>query len=121
MIVKIILPQEKNMQVLKQWKAFGGLLKQYEHESTVTKCTMKFCIYIPPGANDLNKVPVLYFLPGLTCDDERMFMKAPNAMKTAANRGIAIVSPDTRSFILLLRYIILSVDEFFRQSSWCVN
>ncbi|TMW65822.1 hypothetical protein Poli38472_003587 [Pythium oligandrum] len=83
------------MQLLKQTHAFGGVLKQFSHESTETKCVMKFHVFLPPQASETHKVPVLFFLAGLTCDDERLFMKAPNAMKVAAARGIAIVATDT--------------------------
>ncbi|KAJ0400289.1 hypothetical protein P43SY_006129 [Pythium insidiosum] len=83
------------MQLVKQTRVFGGQLRQYAHESSSTKGTMKFHVFLPPTASDQQKVPVLFFLAGLTCDDERLFMKAPNAMKVAAARGIAIVAPDT--------------------------
>ncbi|CAI5702142.1 hypothetical protein KXD40_000510 [Peronospora effusa] len=83
------------MQLIKQVKSFGGVIKQYVHESTSTKCRMKFSIFLPPTASDSHKVPVLFYLPGLTCNDELLFIKAPEAQKVAANRGIAIVTMDT--------------------------
>lgn len=84
------------MQLVKQVKLFGGAVKQFSHESAATKCTMKFSIFLPPGASDAAKVPVLFYLAGLTCSDELLFVKAPNAAKVAAARGIAIVTTDTR-------------------------
>ncbi|CAH0489732.1 unnamed protein product [Peronospora farinosa] len=83
------------MQLIKQVKSFGGVIKQYVHESTSTKCSMKFSIFLPPTASDSHKVPVLFYLPGLTCNDELLFVKAPEAQKVAAHRGIAIVTMDT--------------------------
>jgi S-formylglutathione hydrolase len=83
------------MQLVKQVKSFGGVIKQYSHESASTKCTMKFSIFLPPSASDSNKVPVLFYLAGLTCNDELLFVKAPEAQKVAASRGIAIVTTDT--------------------------
>ncbi|DAZ93877.1 TPA: hypothetical protein N0F65_008143 [Lagenidium giganteum] len=85
----------REMQLIKQVKAFGGLIKQFSHESATTKCTMKFSIFLPPTASETNRVPVLFYLAGLTCNDELLFVKAPIAQKTAAARGIAIVTPDT--------------------------
>lgn len=55
---------------------------------------MRFAIFLPPNASNTNKVPVLYWLSGLTCTDEN-FMQKAGAFKTAAELGIAIVAPDT--------------------------
>uniref|UniRef100_K3WZH1 S-formylglutathione hydrolase n=1 Tax=Globisporangium ultimum (strain ATCC 200006 / CBS 805.95 / DAOM BR144) TaxID=431595 RepID=K3WZH1_GLOUD len=83
------------MQLVKQVKLFGGVVKQFSHESATTKCTMKFSVFLPPNASETHKVPVLFYLAGLTCNDELLFIKAPNAAKIAAARGIAIVTTDT--------------------------
>ncbi|RLN96702.1 hypothetical protein BBJ28_00006508 [Nothophytophthora sp. Chile5] len=87
--------RSSTMQLVKQVKSFGGVIKQYSHESATTKCTMKFSIFLPPSASDSNKVPVLFYLAGLTCNDELLFVKAPEAQRVAASRGIAIVTTDT--------------------------
>lgn len=84
------------MQLVKQVKLFGGSVKQFAHESASTKCTMKFSVFLPPGASETSKVPALFYLAGLTCSDELLFVKAPNAAKVAAARGIAVVTTDTR-------------------------
>ncbi|KAI9922658.1 hypothetical protein PsorP6_000873 [Peronosclerospora sorghi] len=84
-----------DMQLVKQVKSFGGSIKQYSHESVSTKCMMQFSIFVPPSASDSHKVPVLFYLAGLTCNDEILFIKAPEAQKIAAARGIAIVTTDT--------------------------
>jgi S-formylglutathione hydrolase len=75
-------------------KSFGGWHKQYNHQSEVLNCTMRFAIYLPPEASDDNKVPVLYWLSGLTCTDEN-FMQKAGAHRIAAELGVAIVAPDT--------------------------
>ena len=75
-------------------KVSGGWHKQYSHESTSTHCKMRFAVFLPPGASQTNKVPVLYWLSGLTCTDEN-FMQKAGAFKKAAELGIAIVAPDT--------------------------
>jgi S-formylglutathione hydrolase len=84
------------LQLVKQIKAQGGVIKQFSHESASTKTTMTFSVFLPPAASDSNKVPALFYLAGLTCTDELLFVKAPGAMKVAAARGIAIVTTDTR-------------------------
>lgn len=74
-------------------KCFGGWLKRYKHHSTATRTEMIFAIYLPPQAQT-EKVPVLYWLSGLTCNDEN-FMQKAGAQRIAAELGIAIVAPDT--------------------------
>lgn len=75
-------------------KSFGGWHKQYTHHSDVLGCEMRFAIYLPPQIAQGEKVPVLYWLSGLTCTDEN-FMQKAGAQRIAAEIGIAIVAPDT--------------------------
>ena len=82
------------IEVLGATKVFGGTQQQVKHASKVLNCDMRFSIYLPPQASDENKVPVLYWLSGLTCTDEN-FMQKAGAQRIAAELGIAIVAPDT--------------------------
>jgi len=75
-------------------KIFGGWNKQYTHTSTSLNCEMRFAIYLPPQIAQGQKVPVLYWLSGLTCTDEN-FMHKAGAQRIAAELGMAIVAPDT--------------------------
>ena len=75
-------------------KSFGGWHKRYSHYSKTLNCTMRFAIYLPPQASNVQKVPVLYWLSGLTCTDEN-FMQKAGAHRIAAELGVAIVAPDT--------------------------
>ncbi|WP_207389883.1 S-formylglutathione hydrolase [Aquitalea sp. USM4] len=75
-------------------RCFGGWHKQYLHDSAVLACRMRFAVYLPPQAAQGDKVPVLYWLSGLTCTDEN-FMQKAGAQRIAAELGIAIVAPDT--------------------------
>ncbi len=54
---------------------------------------MSFAIYLPPQAKQ-SKVPVLYFLSGLTCTEENFMIKS-GAQKYAAEHGLALVTMDT--------------------------
>ncbi len=74
-------------------KCFGGWNRQYHHQSEVLGCTMRFAIFLPPKAEH-EKVPVVYWLSGLTCTDEN-FMHKAGAQRIAAELGVAIVAPDT--------------------------
>jgi len=84
----------KTLTQVSKTKAFDGWHYQYSHQASSTSCTMRFAIYLPPQASKQNKVPVLYWLSGLTCTDEN-FMQKAGALKMAAQLGIAIVAPDT--------------------------
>lgn len=75
-------------------KLFGGWHKQYSHQANTLNCSMRFAIYLPPQASSSNKVPVLYWLSGLTCSDENVMQKS-GIQRIAAELGIAIVAPDT--------------------------
>ena len=83
------------MQRLEHRACFGGWQDVYEHESATLGCTMRFAIYLPPqAADDPVPVPVLYWLSGLTCNEQNFITKA-GAQRYAAEHGIAIVCPDT--------------------------
>jgi len=75
-------------------KSFGGWHRRYRHRSEVLGCDMIFAIFVPPQAEGGRKVPVLYWLSGLTCNDEN-FMQKAGAHRVAAELGIALVAPDT--------------------------
>ncbi len=53
---------------------------------------MTFSIFLPPERE--TPPPVLYWLSGLTCNDENFTTKA-GAQRIAAELGIALVMPDT--------------------------
>jgi len=74
-------------------RCFGGRQLRYSHASTSLDCSMNFSVYLPPAAAR-GKVPVLYWLSGLTCTDENFVQKA-GAQQFAAKHGIAVVAPDT--------------------------
>mgnify|MGYP006213175941 FL=1 len=82
------------MKLLSSVQCFGGLQNQYEHVSATLNCTMQFSVFLPPQAADGHKVPVAYWLSGLTCTDQNFATKA-GAQRVAAELGIAIVMPDT--------------------------
>ncbi|EGZ51339.1 S-formylglutathione hydrolase [Neisseria wadsworthii] len=75
-------------------KMFNGHHERYRHFSESTQCEMTFAIYLPPQALQGYRVPVLYWLSGLTCTDENFAVKA-GAQRFAAQWGIALVIPDT--------------------------
>lgn len=82
------------MENISKNKCFGGWLKRYSHHSDILNCQMNFSIYLPPQVDDGAKVPVLYWLSGLTCTEEN-FMQKAGPQRIAAELGMAIVACDT--------------------------
>ena len=72
---------------------FGGEQRIYKHESTEVRGPMKFGAFVPPQAAK-QKVPVLYYLAGLTCTEDTFAIKA-HAQQAAAELGIMLITPDT--------------------------
>ena len=81
------------LSVISQHACYGGEQGFYRHESLEARGPMKFSVYLPPQAKS-GKVPVLYFLSGLTCTEETFCIKS-HAQKYAAELGMMLVSPDT--------------------------
>lgn len=81
------------MERIEHRASFGGWQDVYRHRSAVLGCDMTFAIYLPPQAQE-SRVPVLYWLSGLTCTEQNFITKA-GAQRYAAEHGIAIVCPDT--------------------------
>lgn len=71
----------------------GGSYRRYRHSSTVLGCKMTFGIFLPPQASK-QPCPVVWWLSGLSCTDEN-FMQKAGAHRTAAERGLILVCPDT--------------------------
>ena len=74
-------------------RCFGGVQHVYRHAAQTTGCDMRFGIFLPPQAT-AGRVPVLYWLSGLTCTEENFIVKA-GAQRVASELGLAIVVPDT--------------------------
>ncbi|WP_375057336.1 S-formylglutathione hydrolase [Zobellella sp. DQSA1] len=81
------------MHIVQEQKCFGGRQIRYQHESDSLNCTMQFSVFLPPQA-ELEPVPALYWLSGLTCTDENFSTKA-GAQRVAAELGLALIIPDT--------------------------
>ncbi|MGE3924473.1 MAG: alpha/beta hydrolase-fold protein, partial [Lautropia sp.] len=73
-------------------RSFGGEQRVYRHASRETGTPMRFGVYLPPQAAE-RRVPVLYWLSGLTCTEENFVVKA-GALRAAAELGVAIITPD---------------------------
>lgn len=74
--------------------SFGGRQEVWKHASTTLGCEMKFGLYLPPAAVAGERCPVLYWLSGLTCNEQNFITKA-GAQEHAARHGFILVAPDT--------------------------
>src|SRR6201991_3693207 len=81
------------IETISEQRCFGGIQGFYKHASDETAGTMKFGVFRPPQAGK-GKVPVLYYLAGLTCTEETFVIKA-GAQRVAAELGLMLVTPDT--------------------------
>jgi len=72
---------------------FGGTQRFLSHDSRECASEMRFAVYEPPQAKH-GRVPVLYYLAGLTCTEETFMIKA-GAQRAAAELGLMLVAPDT--------------------------
>lgn len=72
---------------------FHGKLLKLSHNSTSTGTPMNLNLYLPPQSAT-QKVPVLFYLSGLTCTAENCSEKG-FMQRHASIHGIAIVYPDT--------------------------
>jgi len=81
------------MERLEHRACFGGWQDVYRHRSEVLGCDMTVGVYFPPQA-ERGPCPVLYWLSGLTCNEQNFITKA-GAQRYAAEHGIILVAPDT--------------------------
>jgi S-formylglutathione hydrolase len=74
-------------------RCFDGTIGFYSHAAMTTGSEMRFAVYVPPHV-DGARLPVLYYLAGLTCTEETFMIKA-GALRLAASHGLILVAPDT--------------------------
>ncbi len=74
-------------------RAYGGVQGVYKHVSSVTKTEMNFSVFVPehePGV----KLPVVWYLSGLTCTHANVTDKG-EFRAACAELGLIFVAPDT--------------------------
>ena len=74
-------------------RAFGGVQGVYKHASVETGTEMSFSVYVPPH-EDGAKLPVVWYLSGLTCTQANVTEKG-EFRKACAELGLIFVAPDT--------------------------
>ena len=74
-------------------RAFGGVQGVWKHASVATGADMSFAVYVPPHA-DGAKLPVVWYLSGLTCTHANVMEKG-EYRRACAELGLILVAPDT--------------------------
>lgn len=74
-------------------RSHGGMQGVYRHDSRETRTAMTFSVYVPPH-RDGTKLPVVWYLSGLTCTHANVTEKG-EYRKACAELGLIFVAPDT--------------------------
>ncbi|KIQ96920.1 S-formylglutathione hydrolase [Lysobacter sp. A03] len=81
------------MKQIEQHASFGGSQEVWQHASSTLGVDMDFAVYLPPQAKQ-GPCPVLYWLSGLTCNEQNFITKA-GAQEYAAKHGVILIAPDS--------------------------
>ena len=83
-----------SLEILSENKAHGGRQVVAKHASTSTGTDMTFSIFLPPQAERGEKLPVVWYLSGLTCTHANVTEKG-EYRAACAELGLIFVAPDT--------------------------
>lgn len=81
------------METISEQRCFGGVQGFYKHSSKACGGDMRFSVFTPDEAKK-ERLPVVYFLAGLTCTEETFVVKA-GAQRIASKLGLVLVTTDT--------------------------
>ena len=81
------------METVSTNRSHGGTQGVYTHQSTVTGTAMTFSVFVPDHAPEA-KLPVLWYLSGLTCTHANVTEKG-EFRAACAEHGIIFIAPDT--------------------------
>jgi len=78
---------------LEQHQSFGGQQFKYKHQSDVLKSEVTFSLFLPSNPEG-KKIPLIWWLSGLTCTDDNFTHKS-GFQQWAAKHQVAVIAPDT--------------------------
>ncbi|MQA19810.1 S-formylglutathione hydrolase [Rugamonas rivuli] len=81
------------LELISEHACYGGVQRFYRHDAREIGLPMRFSVFIPVQAAD-GPVPALFYLAGLTCNEETFMIKA-GAQRAAAEAGLMLIAPDT--------------------------
>ncbi len=82
------------LEVVSENKSHGGRQLVAKHGSTVTGTEMSLSIFLPPQAEGGGRLPVVWYLSGLTCSPMNVTEKG-EYRAACAELGLIFVAPDT--------------------------
>ena len=82
------------MEIVSENKSHGGRQLVVRHESSATSTDMTFSIFLPPQAERGGRLPVVWYLSGLTCTHANVTEKG-EYRAACAELGLAFIAPDT--------------------------
>jgi S-formylglutathione hydrolase len=82
------------MEIVSDTKSHGGRQLVVRHESEATSTDMTFSIFLPPQAQDGGKLPIVWYLSGLTCTQANVTEKG-EYRAACAELGLVFAAPDT--------------------------
>ena len=82
------------MQIVSEARSRGGRQLVVRHASSATSTDMTFSIFLPPQAGGGRKLPVVWYLSGLTCTHANVTEKG-EYRAACAEHGLIFVAPDT--------------------------
>lgn len=75
-------------------KVANGILTKHTFDSSSLNLPTNINVFLPSSASPSNPVPILFYLAGLTCNEDTGAQKG-GFLNTAAEEGLAVVFPDT--------------------------
>jgi len=82
------------VEVVSENKSHGGRQLVVRHASRSTSTNMTFSVFLPPQAENGRKLPVVWYLSGLTCTHANVTEKG-EYRAACAKHGLVFVAPDT--------------------------
>jgi len=82
------------LETLSANKAFEGIQGVYRHPSRETGTDMNFSVFVPSEADSGARLPVIWYLSGLTCSHANVTEKG-EYRRACAELGLIFVAPDT--------------------------
>ena len=82
------------MEIIAENRSHGGRQLVVKHASHATGTDMTFSIFLPPQAEQSGKLPVVWYLSGLTCTHANVTEKG-EYRAACAELGLIFVAPDT--------------------------
>ena len=83
-----------SLEIVSENRSHGGRQLVVKHPSVATGTDMTFSIFLPPNAEGGGKLPVVWYLSGLTCTHANVTEKGEYRV-ACAEHGLIFVAPDT--------------------------